>query len=115
MPSKRKQKKNPFPWRFACIQVAGWEGQIHILNFIYCAQHVPWLPYLALSAKKYMRSLFFLMTEFPSFRSAQRCDTSPETEASDRQFLASVPATREAFRDRALSHGRKRAITGVQV
>ena len=68
-PSKRKRKKNPCPWRFACILVAGWEGQIHILNFIYSALHVPWLPYLARSAKKYMRSLFFLMTEFPRFRS----------------------------------------------
>jgi len=63
-------RRKPFPWRFVRILVAGWEGQIHILNFIYCALHVPWLPYLALSAKKYMRSLFFLMTEFPSFRSA---------------------------------------------
>ena len=34
-PSKREQKKNPFPWRFACIMSAAWEGQIHILNFIY--------------------------------------------------------------------------------
>ena len=74
-PSKREQKKNPFPWRFACILVAGWEGQIHILNFIYSALHVDWLPYLARSAKKYIRWLFFLMTEFPRFRStaAMRC------------------------------------------
>jgi len=68
-PSKRERKKNPFPWRFACILVAGWEGRIHILNFIYSALHVHGLPYLALSAKKYIRSLFFLMTEFPRFRS----------------------------------------------
>lgn len=74
-PSKREQKKNPFPWRFACILVAGWEGQIHILNFIYSALRVDWLPYLARSAKKYIRWLFFLMTEFPRFRStaAMRC------------------------------------------
>ena len=66
-PSKQKQKKNPFPWRFACILVAGWEGQIHILDFIYSALYVHWLPYLARSAKKYIRSLFFLMTEsFPA-------------------------------------------------
>ncbi len=69
IPSKREQKKNPFPWCFACILVAGWEGQIHILNFIYSALRVDWLPYLARSAKKYIRLLFFLMTEFPRFRS----------------------------------------------
>lgn len=69
-PSKQKQKKNPFPWRFACILVAGWEGQIHILNFIYSALQVHGLPYRALSAKRCIRSLFFLMTEFPRFRSA---------------------------------------------
>jgi hypothetical protein len=39
-PSKQKQKENPFPWRFACILVAGWEGQIHILNFIYSVLRV---------------------------------------------------------------------------
>ena len=63
-PSKQKQKKNPFPWRFACILVAGWEGQIHILNFIYSVLLVDWLPYLVPPAKKYIPFLFFPMTSF---------------------------------------------------
>jgi hypothetical protein len=36
-PSRREHKKNPFPWRFACILVAAWEGQLHTLKFIYSA------------------------------------------------------------------------------
>jgi hypothetical protein len=63
-PSKQKQKKNPFPWRFACILVADWEGRIHILNFIYSVLRVDWLPYLVPPAKEYIPSLFFPMTSF---------------------------------------------------
>ena len=59
-------KKNSFPRRFACILVPGREGRIHILNFIYSALRTGWLPYLALSATKYIPSLFFLMTSCPA-------------------------------------------------
>jgi hypothetical protein len=57
-PSKREEKKNPFPWRFACILMADWEGQIHILNLTYSALRVDWLRHLAPSAKKYVPPVF---------------------------------------------------------
>jgi hypothetical protein len=85
-PSKREQKKNPFPWRFACILVAAWEGQVHTLNFIYSASRVDWLMYRAPSAKKYIRSLFFLMTKFPSFRSTAAIRYLSETESVTGSF-----------------------------
>jgi hypothetical protein len=85
-PSKREQKKNPFPWRFACILFAAWEGKIHILNFIYSSLRVDWLPYLAPSAKKHMPSRFFLITRFPGFRSTVATRYFSETESESGGF-----------------------------
>jgi hypothetical protein len=66
-PSKRTQKKNLFLWPFACILVVGWEGQVHILNFIYSALRVDWLMYRAPSPKK-IPFRFFLKAKFATFR-----------------------------------------------
>ena len=63
-PSKRAQKKNPFSWPFACILIVGWEGQVHILNFIYSALRVDWLMYRAPSSKK-IPFRFFLRQSLP--------------------------------------------------
>ncbi len=80
-----KMKKNARRWRFTCILVAAWEGQLLILKFIYTAPRVDWLVYRAPSAKK-IPSRFFLKAKFASFRSTVATRYFSETESVTGSF-----------------------------
>jgi hypothetical protein len=84
-PYKREQKKNSFRWRFACILVAAWEGQLHTLSFMHSALRVDWLMYRAPSTKE-IPFRFFLKAKFASFRSTVTTRCFSETESATGSF-----------------------------
>jgi hypothetical protein len=79
------RRKTPFPWHFACILVAAWEGQLHTLNFSYSALRVDWLMYRAPSAKK-VPFRFFLQAKFARFRSTVTPRYFSETHSATGSF-----------------------------